>query len=383
MMRIVYCIDSINYLGGAQKVTVTKANALADLPGNSVWVIVADNSGKRYLELSPKVHFVDLGVNYYKDDWKSTLHVIKGLIFNRLKHRKLLSRVLKRIRPDIVISVGTSEKFFIVHIKGDWAVIREIHSVGKYRSLHASSCFQRMLAAIGDFVDYCYTIKKYDKVVVLTKYDLEENWSAYDNVVAISNPVTGGAENTSSLKNKLVVTVGRLVPIKGFSSLIRSFKIVLSRFPDWYLDIWGIGPSMFVLEDEIDKNGLSDNIRLRGSSCSIQQELLSDSIFVCTSMFEGFGLTILEAMSCGLPVVSYDCDYGPREIIDDGQDGFLVPVGDEQKLAEKICLLIEDQTLRSRMGIAAHEKSKRYSTERIIGQWMELFEELLREKHVS
>jgi glycosyltransferase involved in cell wall biosynthesis len=382
-MRIVYCIDSINYLGGTQKVTVTKANALADLPGNSVWVVVADNSGKRFLELSPRVHFVNLGVNYYKDDWKSTLHVLKGLIFKRLKHRRLLSRILKRIRPDIVISVGTSEKNFIVHINGDWALIREIHSVGKYRSLHASSFFQRVLAAIGDIVDYRYTIKKYDKVVVLTKYDLEENWSTHDNVIAIPNPVKQISGVTSSLNNKHVVTVGRLVPIKGFSSLIHSFKIVLNRFPDWYLDIWGIGPSRSVLEDEINNNGLSDHIRLRGSSCSIQQELLSDSIFVCTSMFEGFGLTILEAMSCGLPVVSFDCDYGPREIIDDGQDGFLVPIGDEQMLAEKICLLIEDNNLRYRMGVAALEKSKKYSTERIAGQWMDLFEELLREKHVS
>ena len=382
-MKIVYCIDSINHLGGTQRVTVTKANALSEISGNEVWIIVADNSGKRFFELSPSVHFVDLAINYYEDDWKSILHVLKGILFKRPKHRKKIFAVLKDIKPDIVITVGTSEKYFITRFKGGSACIREVHSIKYYRRLHARSFVQRTIAWMGDLLDFKFTIRRYDRVVVLTKSDLERNWSECKNAISIPNPVIPIASGTSSLSNKRIVTAGRLVPIKGFSSLIRSFKIVISRFPEWQLDIWGEGPCRSSLEEEIDRCGLSGRVHMRGPSNDIQKEMVSDSIFVCTSQFEGFGLTIVEAMSCGLPVVSYDCDFGPGEIIEDGKDGFLVPVGDEDTLAERICSLIEDEGLRKRVGVAALEKSKKYNIENLIRTWMELFEDLCYDKRIG
>ena len=378
-MKIVYCVDSINYVGGIQRVTVSKANALSELPGNEVWIIVADNSGSSCYYLSPSVHLVDLAVNYFEDDWKSELHALKGYLFKRPKHKKALTRVLKEVMPDIVVSVGTSEKYLILRIKGDWAVVREFHSPKNYRHLFSTSYYRRIVAYIGDILDFNFTIRRYDRIVVLTKADLELNWAGFDRVIAIPNPIVSSFQ-PSSLDRKCVIAVGRLVPSKGFSSLIRSFRTVVNRFPDWQLDIWGEGAERQNLEEEIDKNGLTGSVRLRGVSNNVQQEMLSDSLFVFTSQYEGFGITFLEAMSCGLPVVSYDCDFGPGEIIEDGKDGFLVPVGDEDTLAERICSLIEDEGLRKRVGVAALEKSKKYSIENIIRMWMELFEDLCHEK---
>ena len=382
-MRIVYLIDSICEIGGLQKVTVQKVNALAEVPDNEVWIILTDNTKPHPYKISDKVHIIDLSINYYEDDWKSNWHVLKGIIIKRTKHRRLLAGVLSSIHPDIVVSTGTSEKYLITRIKGEWACIREIHSVKDYRHLTANGLFQRISASIADFIDYKLTIKKYDKVVVLSKSDLENNWAGYDNVMVIPNPVTPITGIPSPLNSKKIAAVGRLVPIKGYSHLVRSFKIVADLFPDWVLDIWGEGPSQHSLREEIDENGLSGNILLRGPSNTIQHDLLSYSAFACTSLFDGFGLSILEAMSCGLPVVSYGCDYGPKEIIEDGTDGFLVSVGDEKGFAERLCQLIENFELRKIMGRAACEKSKIYNPERIVSMWMDLFEDQYRKKHPS
>lgn len=119
---------------------------------------------------------------------------------------------------------------------------------------------------------------------------------------------------------------------------------------------------------------------LCGNTSQVQEKMCDSSIFVLSSRFEGLPLVMLEAMSCGLPVVSYDCPCGPKDIITDGVDGFLVPTDDEQMLAEKICYLIENPNIRTQMGTAALKKSENYHIDKIIPMWMSLFERLIAEK---
>ena len=102
-MKIVYCTDSICYAGGIQRITIAKANALSQIEGNEVWIIVTDNKQKPVLPINPEVHIIDLDINYFEDDWKSKLHVIKGILIKRKQHRKKLKTVLNQINPDIVI----------------------------------------------------------------------------------------------------------------------------------------------------------------------------------------------------------------------------------------------------------------------------------------
>lgn len=143
-MKIVYCTDSICYAGGIQRITVTKANALAHIEGNEVWIIVTDNKQKPVLPIDEKVHLIDLDVNYFEDDWKSKWHVLKGIFIKRKEHKKRLQVALNEIRPDIVISTGTSEKNFLpgISINSKPKFIREIHSNKKYRILSATNTFQ-------------------------------------------------------------------------------------------------------------------------------------------------------------------------------------------------------------------------------------------------
>ena len=162
-MKIAYCTDSICYAGGIQRVTIAKANKLA--LKNEVWIIVTDNKDKPVFPLSTKVHLVNCDINYFEDDWKSRFYILKGIIYKRKQHKKRLKEILNQIQPDIVISTGTSEKNFLPYlsVSSHPVFIREIHSNKNYRSLHAQSVFDKLLAILGDFIDYRIHLKKYDR----------------------------------------------------------------------------------------------------------------------------------------------------------------------------------------------------------------------------
>lgn len=378
-MIIVYCIDSIHGIGGIQHVTLMKANALAEIENNTVWILYADHSGRCFFPLSPKVHTVDLGINYYEDDWKSRWHVLKGIFIKRRKHKRALKQALNDIQPDIVVSVGQSEKNLVPVIRGKWMTVREFHFVRNYRSLVAHSLFDRLLAFGGAFVD-CFNLRKYDRIVSLTQEDQRRNWPHWKKISSIPNPVQLSTSR-ASLESNRIMTAGRLVYQKNVFSLIRAFAVVSKRFPKWSLDIFGEGPERKKLSTLINDLGLAEVVHIMGQCSNIQEAMPDYSIFTLSSRFEGFPLVLIEALSCGLPVVSYACPCGPRDIVRDGVDGFLVPLGDETELAKRICQLIEDENLRRKMGAAALERAKEFSLDNIIPRWISLFEELMDNKN--
>lgn len=376
-MKIVYCTDSICYPGGIQRITIAKANALADIDGNEVWIVVTDNKRPMpVLPISEKVHLIDLDVNYFEDDWKSKLHVLKGIFAKRREHQQKLKELLDSILPNVVISTGTSEKNFLPRLKitSHPLFVRELHITTNYRHLVANGWFDKLSSWVGDILDYRISIKGYDKIVVLTNEDKELHWKHNDKVIVIPNPLTVQHDKRSTLTNKTVITAGRLVAQKNFASLIRAWTIVHLSHPDWRLEIWGEGNLKTELQHQIDLENLRGNVQIMGYTDDIISKFAEASLFVCSSLFEGFGLVIVEAMSCGLPVVSYTCPCGPKDIITDNKDGFLVSSGDVQTMAECIIYLIEHLDTRLTMGWEALDKSKRYSMDSIISKWMKLFE---------
>lgn len=380
-MKIVYCLNSISHVGGIAVVTITKANALADIEGNEVFVCVSDyKANELSARLSPKVRLTDLEIDYYADDWKSRWNVWKGIIVKRREHKRRLRKVLEDINPDIVISVGQSEKYMIPQIKGRWVSIRELHYMTDYRRYVSTGLWGKIYSKICDAYDFRWKIKGYDHIVLLTDEDRQKNWPDAVNVSAIPNPLTFSHPTVSSVDSKRIISVGRLEPEKNYASLIRAFAAVSERHPDWTLEIYGDGSQRAVLQQLTEASGLSDRVFLRKPVLSIGDKMAEASCFVLTSRFEGFGLVLIEAMSCGLPVVSYDCPCGPKDIITDGADGFLVPAGDEAMLAARICELIENPALRAEMGAAALRTSANYRIDRIVPLWMNLFARLLDQK---
>ncbi|MFS8204794.1 glycosyltransferase family 4 protein [Streptomyces sp. CWNU-52B] len=181
---------------------------------------------------------------------------------------------------------------------------------------------------------------------------------------------------TTGETSKVVVAAGRLVPGKRFDLLIEAFSAVASKEPDWRLRIYGGGPQRDHLQDLVDGLGLSGHIRLMGPRTPMEAEFAKAALVVSASDAESFGMTLVEAMRCGVPVISTDCPLGPAEIITEGVDGRLVPVGDSRALAEAMLDLITDGPLRRTMGRAALASSRRYDAEPILDRYEALFAEL-------
>lgn len=325
-MKIVYCTDSICYLGGIQNVTITKANGFAQM-GHQVWIIVTDNKYPPLHPIDPKVQVINLDINYFEDDWKSKFYVIKSILIKRKQHKKAISKLLNEIKPNVVISTGTSEKNFLakIQIESKPVFIREIHSLKNYRLAHARTFIDKITAIFGDWYDYSWNIKNYDQIVVLTNEDKEINWKNNNKVCVIGNPITIPIES-STLTSYKFITAGRLVYIKNHQSLINAWKIVNQKHPDWQLEIWGDGPLKNKLLEQINNLGLDHKVLLKGYTNDIISQMLRASGCILSSLYEGISLVLIEAMSCGLPLISYACPCGPKELIDHGKNGFLCEV---------------------------------------------------------
>jgi glycosyltransferase involved in cell wall biosynthesis len=215
-----------------------------------------------------------------------------------------------------------------------------------------------------------------DVLTVLTAADAADYAPVSRRVERIPNavPRLGGAN--AALDAEVVVAAGRLETQKGFDLLIEAWERVAARRPGWQLRIYGSGPRRAELRRMILERGLYDRVLLMGRTRHMGEALAEASLFVLSSRFEGFGMVIVEAMSKGLPVVSFDCPRGPGEILRHGRDGILVPAGDVAGLANGLLELIEDEPRRREYGAAAVENARSYAVVSIA----ERGEELLREQ---
>ncbi|MFE2180607.1 glycosyltransferase family 4 protein [Streptomyces sp. NPDC059455] len=195
-------------------------------------------------------------------------------------------------------------------------------------------------------------------------------------LTALPNGVPATGIEPSDGRAKLVVAAGRLIPVKRYDLLVAAWETVAAKHPDWRLRIYGRGPQLPALRRQIDELGLADQITLMGAHSPIETEWAKGAIAAVTSREESFGMTIVEAMHCGVPVVATDCPHGPGEIITDGRDGLLVPVGDADGIAKGLLTLIEDDELRRSMGEAARIAAERYAPERVAAGYERLIEEL-------
>jgi glycosyltransferase involved in cell wall biosynthesis len=176
---------------------------------------------------------------------------------------------------------------------------------------------------------------------------------------------------------KWVVAAGRLAPAKRYDVLIRSFAEVVRERPDWGLRIYGHGRERDKLRNLVDELGLNNHVFLMGSANPIEAEWVKGAICAVTSSLESFGMTIVEAMRCGLPVVATDCPHGPGEIIRDGEDGLLVPTGDVSAISGALLRLIDDEALRVRMGKAALDASARFDPAHVAARYEYLMTSLV------
>jgi glycosyltransferase involved in cell wall biosynthesis len=378
-MILFYCLSNLNPQGGVDIVTFAKVNALCEIADNQIWLAITENPDTLPLPLSPKVHLVDLGIRY-NDNHSSFPWNLLVVLRKRHRHKKALALLLKEVRPDIVVSIS-NDVSFLPSIKGSWKILREQHGTKKWDGTPTPSFgLKKLVYQVASIRERRILQKNADRIVVLTQGQKDFAWPNNERVVVIPNPTRLHVESSSLLNDKRAIAVGRLSFEKNFSSLVRVWSRVAASFPEWRLDIYGEGGEYSLIKKTIEKENLVGIVSLKGWSSHLEKELLSSSLFVQTSKYESFSLAILEACCCGLPIVAYDCPWGPRSIVKDGENGYLVPPEDEAAMADRICRLIEDSSLRKRMGASAFETSKQYGMDRIVSRWMALFEELCQEK---
>jgi glycosyltransferase involved in cell wall biosynthesis len=240
--------------------------------------------------------------------------------------------------------------------------------------MHSGAHGPKLAAAIRE------SYPKLDALVVLTAGDLrsyEEIFPGTPRLAQIPNAVPELGGGPSPLTAKVVLAAGRLKPQKGFDRLIPAFAHVVRRHPDWELHIAGAGPKRALLQELVKSFELNGSVKLMGSVSALGDEMEKASVFALSSRFEGFPMVLLEAMSKGLPIVSFDCPTGPRELIEEGHDGMLVANGDVDALGGAMLELIEDEEMRRRYGAAAREKARGYEMSAIGPRWDRLLAQVL------
>ena len=380
-MKLLYCVFDCTSFGGTERTLALQTSYFAE-HGHDVAIATTEIPAReeRAYHFSDKISFYNLGIHYAEVDGSLSPCKIARRIQKGKEHKRKLKALIQELKPDIVVSLFSHEMSFLNDIKGDSLTVAQLHFSKPYRSIESRLLKKPLLARwfmlLKEWRKKTH-IPEYDAFVVLTHEDAA-NWNL-DNIHVVSNALPFLPDKLAPLEQKRVITVGRLNVQKGYDHLLAAWNKVAVKHPDWTLDIYGSGEEQGRLEQQMADYGLK-NVVIHPPVADIRNKYMESSLYVMSSLYAGFGIVLIEAMACGLPCVSYACPCGPTDIISEGKDGFLVPVGDQDGLADRICRLIENRELRQEMGKAAATNVLRYSEENIMHAWERLFAQLLQEK---
>lgn len=378
-MKLIYCIHSVYNPGGMERVLLNKVRYLVEKMGWEILIVTTDQHNRPpFYPFPAEVRMVDLGINYSEDNAKGTLAKVRGYLKRRTQHKKALTTLLMQERADIVVSLYPSESSFLPAIKDGSKKVLELHYCKFFRLQYGRKGLMGLIDRYRTRLDE-RLVRRFDRFVVLTEED-KGYWGNLPNIEVIPNAALFIAPRYSTQNEKRVIAVGRLDYQKGFDRLIEAWALVQQNpaCRSWRLDIFGQGEWQEMLEEMIRERDLGQTARINPPSKQIGEEYAASSILVMSSHYEGFPMVMIEAMACGVPVVSYDFKCGPRDIIREGDNGLIIPEGDISALAEGICRLIQEEELRRSMSMKAQEVTTTYSEEKVMRRWITLFNSMAR-----
>ncbi|MFV8334618.1 glycosyltransferase family 4 protein [Flavobacterium sp. RSP29] len=360
-MKLLYLVPNINNEGGVARVLSVKANYLVEKLGYEVHILTQNEGfSPLFYSFNSNIIFHDL--------------LLKGNLFQFLNSfAKGLKSRIKAIQPDVIIVCDNGLKAYLIPfiLKNKVPLVLEMHSSkfieeresDKNILTKVASNYISLLKKIG--------IKKYNRFVVETSESIAE-WEI-NNAIVIPNPLWFTSEKSSTLENKKGIAVGRHTYEKGFDRMVQIWKKVVAKHPEWILEIYGKSSENSNLRLLAENLNISDNIIFYEPVQNINEKYLEASFYLMTSRFEGFGMVLIEAMASGLPCIAYDCPCGPRGILSQNEDGFLIENGSESDYVNAIETLIENATLRREMGKKAKLSSETYHIDTIMETWNQLF----------
>lgn len=387
-LRITLLLHDITAMGGTARTTVALANALAD--HHDVDVLSVFHRGRRpFFALDRRVRVrVVIRRGVAPITWSSPKSLLRRIVGQMLASRPsrlldakdntahlhsawsdvLLRRALRTTTADVVI--GTRAALTVVALRflpERTALVAQEHVP---LANHRYGMYDAIASAFCDV----------DGVLTLTNADAQAYRELLDGspvvVRQLPNQLPAIERVLSPLDATVVVAAGRLAPVKRYDLLLTAFAQVVRRHPEWRLKLFGSGPLAADLRRQVEALGLGRNVDMPGRTNRLDDELAQASLVAVSSRSEGFGMTIIEAMGHGVPVVSTDCPTGPREIITDGVDGLLVRNGDAEALAQGMLALIDDPARRSAMGAQARRTAERYSPEVVVDQAERVLQEV-------
>ena len=372
-MKILYVYEHMTKYGGVERIFIDKMNYLVNYYDEEVFLLTWNQGSLQIpFKLDEKVCYTDLGIMTF---FTYRYHGLRRL-WERYKRLSLLKRKMRdyimHLSPDIIITTTIGPIKHLLKIKGKARLIVESHSGYDHIMEFSNNSIMNRCT----YLSQKNRIKNADCVVSLTEKDAALWRTFHHHVVVIPNFIHFCERALfSTLENKKVIYVGRYTYQKAIPDLLEIWKLVNKRHPDWNLEMYGKGVYEDFINDVI-KNG-NYNIVSYPPSQDIHRHLVEGSIFIIASYYEPFGLVIGEAMSCGLPVVAFNCPFGPTEQINNGENGFLVENRDKKAFADRVCQLIDDKKMRKEMGHAGTISVQRYRPEVIMPKWKELLDSMV------
>ena len=370
-MRITLVISSL-WGGGAERVASVLANGWAE-QGHGVSILTFEHGdGPTYpIDASVRVRHLDL--------LRASRHRWQGVIEN-MRRIRVLRRAIRDSGPEIIVSLMDRTNVLTLLASrglGNAVVICEQVDPLHWDIGPVWNTLRRWVYPFANAL-VCPTAAALGRFQAKTAV----RGVAIPNVLQVPGAPGEGPGGLHS-RGPVLIAMGRLVPQKGFDLLLDAFARVAGLHPDWSLIIIGKGPLRSDLERQSRSLGISERVHFAGELADPFPVLRAADLFVFSSRFEGFGMALAEAMACGLPVISFDCPEGPRDIVRDGIDGVLVPPEDVVALANAMHRLMSDGQRRAKLAARALEVTDRFSRQRILSLWQRLFSELLSTQGVS
>jgi len=381
-MKILYIINRMTNLAGIERILTCKMDYLAEETSNQVFLTTYEQQGfPLSFQLNKKIGYQPIDVVLPLREGQSFIKWLTAYYYARKELGKGLYTLLQKLHPDIVVCTIYSYQVLdvICNISHQLNIktIIESHTKGETASMAHKFQYNRMLFKLFTIWDkhLMRSLKYCQCVVTLTKQDVGF-WKQYTkHIEVIPNMLTISPQKVTDYHAKRVVSAGRYMTEKGFDRLLEAWHLLSDNYNDWQLFIFG-NEDKTPYQRIVDQYKMGGQVHLMSATNNIAEEFSKSSIYVMSSRYEGFGLVLAEAMSCGLPCISFDCPYGPREIIRNGQDGILVEDGNIQALTHAMEHLMSDAVIRKKMGNMAIKNISRYEPNAIMEQWYQLFENI-------